>query len=93
MVSEYHKSGESISEFARSKNIAPQTLWYHVDKRKKAFKKSRRKMNGTNGHAKNTFIDLTAKSMIELETKQGTILRLPTDIDPVRLLQIIEVLK
>lgn len=97
LISTYRKSGMSASAFARGQKISVSSFFYHLDKANKAAKKGAKKAhtNGhaTNGHHKTGFIDLTAKAMIEVETKSGTILRLPTDIDPAKLKEILEVLQ
>lgn len=98
MVADYHKSGMTGSAFARSRKVSVSAFFYHLDKARKAAKatgkKSRTNSNGhTNGHHKNGFIDLTAQAMIEIETKGGTIVRLPQSIDAQKLKEIVEALQ
>lgn len=88
VMEQYRASGLSGSEFCRQKNIPPSGFFYQQAQfRKKGLLP---KANGqTKAPAKNSFIQVGQAPMIEIETKAGTILRVPTPVSGDELKQIL----
>lgn len=67
-MEQYYSSGLSGSAFCKQKNIPLSGFFYQLKKHKAPTK------------AKNSFLPVGTQPMIEVETKSGAIVRIPTSV-------------
>lgn len=88
LIAKFRKVESSISQsdFARKHNVKPGTFSYHLVRASRKAKKS------VHVKARGGFTQVGGAQMIEVETKKGTVVRIPSDIDAESFKNIVEVL-